>query len=272
MIDVIGKPFPEIMKESVLGPAGMNRSGYFQERDYNNTDNIAVGHNGMGSVIEGYWLRLSNLAGGGLWTTPSDLCRYAIEVQEALKGESSIISRELAEEMLTGQIGSQGLGFLLQGEGDSLSFSHGGDVRGYHNFFFAYARQGEGVAIMTNAERGSAIYPEILRAVALVYDWPDLKPAVMKPVPLPRETMNNYTGRYIFNEVLPTNVIVEEDHLKMTGDDGRIFLWYPDSANHFYDLYTGWELEFLFDENNKVTGAFVAMGGHMGLKAEKVDN
>jgi CubicO group peptidase (beta-lactamase class C family) len=272
MTDVIGKPFPEIMKESVLGPAGMNRSGYFQERDYNITDNISVGHNGMGSVIEGYWLRLSNLAGGGLWTTPSDLCRYAIEVQKALKGESPIISRDLAKEMLTGQIGSQGLGLFLQGQGDSIAFSHGGDVRGYHNFVFAYASQGEGVAVMTNAERGSALYPEILRAVALVYDWSDLKPAVIEPIQIPSETMKAYTGRYIFNEVLPTNVIVEKNHLKMTGDDGRIFLWYPDSDNHFYDLNTGWELEFLFDENNKVTGAFIAMGGQMGLKAEKVSN
>jgi CubicO group peptidase (beta-lactamase class C family) len=272
MIDVICKPFPEIMKESVFGPAGMDKSGYFQERDYNNTENIAVGHNEMGSIIEGYWLRLSNLAGGGLWTTPSDLCRCAIEVQKALKGKSSIISRELAEEMLTVQIGSQGLGFLLQGEGDSLSFSHGGDVRGYHNFLFAYARQGNGVAVMTNAERGTALYPEILRAVALVYDWPDLKPVVMKPIPLSRETMNKYTGRYIFNNVLPTNVIVEKDHLKMTGDDGRIFLWYPDSDNHFYDFYTGWELKFFFDEENKVTGALLSMGGEMGLRGEKVDN
>ena len=271
MIDVIGKPFPKVMKESVFGPAGMDRSGYFQERDYNNTENIAVGHNGMGSIIKGYWLRFSNLAGGGLWTTPSDLCRCAIEVQKALKGESSIISRELAKKMLTVQIGSAGLGFLLQGKGDSLSFSHGGDVRGYHNFLFAYARQGKGVAVMTNAERGTALYPEILRAVALVYDWPDLKPAVIKPVPLPRETMNKYTGRYIFNDILPANVTVEKDHLKMIGDDGRIFLWYPDSDNHFYDLYTGWELKFFFDEKNKVTGAFVGMGGKMGIRAKKVD-
>ncbi len=270
MIDVIGKPFPEIMKELVLGPAGMDRSSYLLERDYNNTENIAVGHDGMGAIIEGYWLILSNLGGGGLWTTPSDLCRVAIEVQRAVEGESSIISRKLAEEMLTGQIGSQGFGFVLQGEGDSLSFSHGGDVRGCHSFLFAYARQGKGVAVMTNAERGSALYPEILRAVALVYDWPDLKPAVIKPVQLSRGTLDNYTGRFVFNEALPVNITVEEGHLKMIGDDGRVFLWYPDSDNHFYDLYTGWELKFIFDEENKVTGAFVSMAGDMGLKAERV--
>ncbi|MGB5514021.1 MAG: hypothetical protein WBP36_05815, partial [Thermoanaerobaculia bacterium] len=55
---------------------------------------------------------------GGLWSTPSDLCLFAIEVQRALRGESSIISRQLAEEMLTVHVGSHGLGVALQGEGE----------------------------------------------------------------------------------------------------------------------------------------------------------
>ena len=58
---------------------------------------------------------------------------------------------------------------------------------------------------------------------------------------------------------LPANVTNEKDHLKMTGDDGRIFLWYPDSDNHFYDLFTGWELKFLFDEKNEVNGAVISL-------------
>jgi CubicO group peptidase (beta-lactamase class C family) len=272
MVDVIGKPFPEIMKESVFGPVGMDRSGYFQERDYIRTDNIAVGHNGMGSVLEGHWTRITNLAGGGLWTTPSDLCRYAIELQKALEGKSSVISRVLAEEMMTTQIGSYGLGLILQGEGNCLSFSHGGNIPGYNNDFFAYAREGKGVAVMTNAKRGTALNSEILRAIGLVYDWSDLKPNVIKPASLPRETLSKYAGKFLFNNALTAEVTVEDDHLKMIGEDGRIFLWYPESDNHFYDLYSGWELEFTFDENNKVTGAFLAIAEEMGVKGEKIDS
>jgi CubicO group peptidase (beta-lactamase class C family) len=273
MIDVIGQPFPDIMNKAVLKPVGMERSGYFQPLEYNRADNVAVGHDGMGSVFEGYWQTMPNLAGGGLWSTPSDLCLFAIEVQKALRGESSIISRELAEEMLTVHIGSHGLGLALQGEGENLAFSHGGDNRGYHNFLFAYARRGQGVAVMTNAQNGSYLYQEILRSVAIVYDWPDLKPSVISPIQLPVETLNSYTGRYIFNRVLPVEVTIENEHLKMQGDDGRIFLWYPDSDNHFIDTITGWKLRFIFDEKNKVVGAFIAMVGEAGgFRGEKVDN
>jgi len=171
--------------------------------------------------------------------------------------------------MLTVHIGSYGLGLALRGEEENLAFSHGGDISGYHNFLFAYARRGQGVAVMTNAQNGSYLYQEILRSVATVYDWPHLKPSVISPVQIPMETLNSFTGRYIFNDVLPVEVTIENDHLRMEGDDGRIFLWYPDSDNHFIDLLTGWQLEFIFDEENEVTGAFVRMG-EAGLKGERI--
>jgi CubicO group peptidase (beta-lactamase class C family) len=210
-------------------------------------------------------------SGGGLWSTPSDLCLFAIEVQRALRGESSIISRQLAEEMLTVHVGSYGLGVALQGEGENLAFSHGGDIRGYHNFMFAYAKRGQGVAVMTNAQNGSYLYQEILRSVAMVYDWPHLKPSVFSPIQIPTEKLDSLTGRYVFNNVLPAEVTIENDHLRMEGDDGRIFWWYPESDNHFIDINSGWELEFIFGEDNEVTGAIVAMG-NTELKGERIDD
>jgi CubicO group peptidase (beta-lactamase class C family) len=271
MIDTIREPFPDIMDKAVLSPIRMERSGYFQPLEYDSAENVAAGHDGMGSVFEGYWQTMANLAGGGLWTTPSDLCLFTIEVQKALRGESSIISRELAEEMLTGYIGNYGLGLILQGEGENLAFSHGGGNEGYQSFLFAYARQGQGVAVMTNAQNGIYLYEEILRSAAIVYDWPLLKPSVISPVQLSQATLNRYTGRYIFNNALGTEVIIEKSHLKMVGDDGRIFMWYPDSDNHFIDTITGWELKFIFNEENEVTGAFISMAGEAGFRGEKID-
>ncbi len=270
MIDVFERQFTDLMDEAVLNPLGMVRSGYFQPLEYGSVENIAASHDGMGSVLEGYWPTMANLAGGGLWTTPTELCLVAIEVQRALRSESSVISPELAEEMLTVQLGSYGLGFFVQGEDDDLAFSHGGDNRGYHNYLFAYARRGQGVAVMTNGERGSYLYPEILRSVGIVYDWPELKPSVIHAIALPAETANRYVGRYVFNEVLPVEASLEDDHLRMVGDDGRLFLWYPDSENHFIDTITGWELEFVSGEDERVEGALLYINA-TAMRGEKVD-
>jgi CubicO group peptidase (beta-lactamase class C family) len=272
MIDVIGQPFPDIMRESVLMPVGMERSGYFRTLEHGSAENVAAGHDGMGSVIEGYWQIMPNPAGGGLWTTPSELCLFAIEVQKALRGESTIISREIAEEMLTGQMGDYGLGLILQGEGEDLAFSHGGDNAGYGSFFFAYARRGQGVAVMTNSENGHYLYNEILRSVGVVYDWPGLKPSVIKPLQLTQEALNGYTGRYLWNKALVAEITIENGHLRMEGDDGRVFLFYADSDNHFYDLYSGWELSFVFDEENEVTGALLSIAAEAVIRGEKTSS
>ncbi|MFX0202788.1 MAG: serine hydrolase domain-containing protein, partial [Candidatus Hodarchaeota archaeon] len=196
MIDTIGEPFPDIIDKAVLGPIGMRSSGYVQPLEQGIAENVAAGHNDMGIVFEGYWQTMANLAGGGLWTTPSDLCLFAIEIQKALQGESSIISQELAEDMLRKHMGSYGLGLMLQGGGEDLAFGHGGGNRGYQNFFFAFASRGQGIAVMTNAQNGVYLYEEILRSAAIVYDWPLMKPSVVRPIQLPRETLNGYTGRY----------------------------------------------------------------------------
>jgi len=58
----------------------------------------------------------------------------------------------------------------------------------------------------------------------------------------------------------------------MEGDDGRIFVFYADSDNHFYDLYSGWELKFVFDEQNEVTGALMIIVGETVIRGEKIDN
>jgi CubicO group peptidase (beta-lactamase class C family) len=271
MVDVLGRPYPDLMNEAVLGPAGMARSGYFQPLKYGSIENVATGHGGMGSVFDGHWETMANLAGGGLWATPSDLCLFAVEVQRAFRGESSIISRQLAEEMLTVQIGSYGLGFFLQGEDENLAFSHGGDNGGYHNYLFAYAKRGQGVAVMTNGGRGSYLYPEILRSVGIVYDWPALKPSVIVPVELPMKTLTRYTGRYVFGDIRYAEITIDDSHLRMEGDDGRIFVWYPDSENHFIDTVTGWQLEFIFDEDDEVIGALLHING-TAMRAEKSSN
>jgi CubicO group peptidase (beta-lactamase class C family) len=270
-IDVVGRPYSDAVHEAVFEPVRMRRSGYHQPDEFSGFENVAAGHDGMGVVLEGRWQVMANLAGGGLWTTPSDLCLLAIEVQRALRGESSIITRELAEEMLTAQMGSYGLGFFIQGEGEDLAFSHGGDNQTFHNYLFAYAGRGQGVAIMTNGEKGSYLYPEILRAVGIVYDWSALKPSVIVPIGLSAEMASKYIGRYVFNEVLPVNLTHEDDHLRMLGDDGRVFLWYPDSENHFIDTITGWELEFVFDENDEVTAALLHIDA-TAMRGEKTDD
>jgi hypothetical protein len=72
------------------------------------------------------------MAPAGLWTTPSDLARYAIEVQRALAGKSkAVISTAMAREMLKPGMNKWGLGIETAGASDHPYFTHSGANDGF---------------------------------------------------------------------------------------------------------------------------------------------
>ena len=87
MTDVTGKAFPELMDRLVLRPAGMTSSSYRQPMDTARHRRAAQGTSPDGSALPGGWLVYPEMAAAGLWTTPSDLGRFAIGVARSVRGE-----------------------------------------------------------------------------------------------------------------------------------------------------------------------------------------
>jgi CubicO group peptidase (beta-lactamase class C family) len=94
--DALGKPFPDIVAENVLGPIEMNNSRYDQPPSRDRIARTARAHSVQGEAMDARWHVYPELAAAGLWTTPSDLAMFAIEVQLSLKGKSN---RELNKSM-----------------------------------------------------------------------------------------------------------------------------------------------------------------------------
>jgi CubicO group peptidase (beta-lactamase class C family) len=182
MTDVTGQPFAELMQETVLGPLGMTSSTFEQPLPEVLRDRATSEHDVNGQPFEGKRHHFPILAAGGLWTTPSDLARFAIEIMYARDGESNLIlSQEMADEMITPQIeildsffsDSYGLGFELGGEGREFRFIHTGGTWGSTCLLWVYPETGQGAVIMTNSASGEgAIRIEILLSIAAEYGWP----------------------------------------------------------------------------------------------------
>jgi CubicO group peptidase (beta-lactamase class C family) len=173
IIDVGGKPFPKMMHDLVLAPAGMKSSSFDQPLAQGSEAMAAVGHQN-GSPIAGKWHTHPEMAAAGLWTTPSDLACFAIAVQRAAKGErDAILSAKLTKEMLTRQIENQGLGFALGGRGKSLFFTHNGSNVGFECVLIGYAETGQGVVIMCNANNAGGLMNEMVQSVRSEYGWPE---------------------------------------------------------------------------------------------------
>jgi len=175
--DVTGESFSHFVQQHVLDELDMQSSTFEQPLSEINAARTASGHLDDGSVVEGKWHIYPELAAAGLWTTPSDLARLAITIQEIINGSSSgLLSAEMTRTMLTPGENDWGLGFRIGGSKRDPFFSHGGANHGYRAQFIAYANSGKGVVIMTNSDNGGELINEVLRAVADVYDWPDFQP------------------------------------------------------------------------------------------------
>ena len=104
MIDVTGKPFPEFMQKTVLTPLRMAASTYEQPLPKDKAAAAATGYYANGKQVESKWHIYPEMAAAGLWTTASDLARFAIGIQQALAGKSNpVISQSMTRQMLTAQ-------------------------------------------------------------------------------------------------------------------------------------------------------------------------
>jgi CubicO group peptidase (beta-lactamase class C family) len=182
VIDVTGNPFATYMKEYVLGPLGMRSSSYEQPMQKEHEASAATGHTAPGRAVPGRWHVYPELAAAGLWTTPSDLARYVIAVQQSFAGHSSaVISEKMTREMLTIQKVDDGLGVFIAGEGATRRFTHNGRNEGFDALMVGYVERGQGAVVMINANDDSSAVPRIVDAVAEAYAWPDYPK--FKPLP-----------------------------------------------------------------------------------------
>jgi CubicO group peptidase (beta-lactamase class C family) len=196
------------MKNTVLSPLGMKNSTYQQPLPPELAKITATGHYNNRSVVEGRWHIYPEMAAAGLWTTSSDLARFAIAIQNAYAGKSgNVLSRSMARQMLTDQKNRDGLGVFLQGDSATLRFGHNGRDEGFDALLTASADKGQGVAIMINANDNSHMMNRIVDFIADYYHWTGFPVNTAKPVAVDVDpnTLKAFEGRYeLFNNRMVT--------------------------------------------------------------------
>ena len=191
--DIENESFSVITQETVLRPSGMTSSAYELILPEDRKEIAAVAHNVNGQPAAGKWHNLACFgAGGGLWTTPTDLARFGIEVSKAYKGRTNdILSHQSSKTILTPQTGAgefgtevsrylpgfcsqvkYGLGFILCGQGQDFMFLHPGhNLPGYRSLLVVMPEKEQGIAIMINGEKGVMLTNEIFYSFAQAYGW-----------------------------------------------------------------------------------------------------
>jgi len=176
MVDTMQRPFPELMNEFVLEPAGMARSTFAQTLPTDLASQAMRGHSADGRQLHGGYHIYPEHAAAGLWSTPTDLANLLILIGRAWRGESQVFLRsETARMMLTRQNdGPYGLGAAIGGTGGDLALMKRGQNAGYQSYLILLPAEGKGMVVMTNSDNGSILAGALIRRAAQAFDWPAL--------------------------------------------------------------------------------------------------
>jgi CubicO group peptidase (beta-lactamase class C family) len=168
--------YATIIGQTVLEPLGMHSSTFERVLPSTAYPSVAYGHWNGKEKIDCNYYHSQPLAPGGLWSTPSDLARFLIEIQLSLRGRSNrVLSQENTSVMLqpvrqAPPPRQYALGFSLEKRGTGvLFFGHDGHNYGYVASMIASRDQGFGVVIMTNGENGWKAVNKIKKLVGRDY-------------------------------------------------------------------------------------------------------
>ncbi len=269
MIDASGEAFPKLLHDTVLAPIGMTHSTYQQPLPEDWKAMAATPYEADGKAVVGGAHTYPEMAAAGLWTTPTDLAKYAIEVERSLAGEANhVLSKEMTEQMLTPGMGGWGLGVEIGGSKTDPYFTHGGVNAGFESNFMAYEKDGEGAVVMTNAQGGGRLCEEVMRSIAAEYGWPDMKAEVRTAVSVDPKILNGYVGVYEVGPNFDITVALKDGHLVASatgqGEENAI----AESPTKFMVPAVGAEFEFVPDAQGKVTYLLLNPGGR-NIKAMK---
>jgi len=171
MMDVTGKQFPALMRALVPDKIGMTDSSYEQPLPPARAAMTAGGAYADGKPVHGKWHIYPEMAAAGLWTTPTDLAKFAIEIALSKQGKANhILSQKMTQEMLTPVIDNVGLGLFMEKDNPG-QFGHNGADEGFQALLTMNADTGNGIALMADSDNGISVMNHVLRRVAKEYAW-----------------------------------------------------------------------------------------------------
>jgi CubicO group peptidase (beta-lactamase class C family) len=225
--DVTKGSFERAVSDYVLRPARMKDSRVDRSLPEALRSSAAYGHEADDTPIERGWYQLNAKGYGAVWSTPSDLALFAIELERAARGQSAMLRPETLRQMLRVRQNGYGLGMFVSGVGEDQIFSHTGHNSGYRGILAAYVDRGQGAVILSNGETSSKLIFELLRSIAIEYGWSDYIPTQRTLGVADKSLFHRFVGEY---ELFPGTTIT------VSAADGKLFVLAPPIGSEKLEL------------------------------------
>lgn len=262
LMDVSKKSFSILTQELLFDKLGMRNSTFEQPVPSKFAKQSSWAYSSA-SWFKGMPYVYPQQAAAGLYTTPTDLAKFFIDVQKSYIGKGKILSKATTKQMLTPQQnvsdGSYkeqiGIGpFLIQRtdnkDPNGVYFEFTGVNAGFLAYGIASITNGNGVVIMLNSgDDVNGLGKEIRRAVAKVYNWINFLPDEIQPISLTDTELDKFAGRYRIatDEVLYLRK--EKNYLVENINEGNDIYCFPVTKDTI--IFTDYNIKAGFKMNDK---------------------
>lgn len=252
---VSGKPYAEVLRESILDPLGMKDSGY-------DMANPVLRHRASGySPTDKGWRNAEYIdmtipqAAGAMYSTVGDLLKW----DQALYTDR-LLPAAARNKMFTPGLNDYAYGWAVEKQGTHARIGHGGGIEGFNTFIARYPDDKVTVIVLSNhsgptpgrlaAELARITFGEAVEA-----------PRAHSEVKIDPAVFDAYAGRY---ELAPDFVLRfwrggETFWTQATGQGkAQIF---PESEVKFFLKVTDAQVTFVKDASGKVTHLVLHQGG-----------
>ncbi len=262
LMDVSKKSFSSLTQQLLFTKLGMKNSTFEQPVPIKFVKQSSQAYSSA-SWFKGMPYVYPQQAAAGLYTTPTDLAKFFIDVQQSYLGKGKILNQLTAKKMLTPQQNVSdgaykeqiGIGpFLLQRtdnkDPNGVYFEFTGVNAGFLAYGIGSVTGGNGVIIMLNSgDDVNGLGKEIRRAVAKVYNWTNFLPKEIEPISLTDSELDKYTGRYRMaaDEVLYLRK--EKNYLVEQINEGTDIYCFPVTKDTI--VFTDYNIKAGFNRNEK---------------------
>ncbi|HEY9143569.1 MAG TPA: serine hydrolase domain-containing protein [Arenimonas sp.] len=193
--DVSGTSFEAAAHPGVLEAAGMHDSSFAQPMPGRLRERRATGYN---DSLSPYPYQLFPFkAAGGVWTTPTDLARFAMTlIDDHHGGRGVLLSRKMTRQVFARDGLKLGFTKHFVDGSDDIVFDHWGSNVGFTSYMVGSLENRQALVIMTNSDKGFDLMAAIARTVARHYGWKPLAPRVYSRHDTRPEALPAFAGEF----------------------------------------------------------------------------
>ncbi|WP_404985368.1 serine hydrolase domain-containing protein [Chryseobacterium sp. M5] len=243
--DTFNKPIAELAKEYIFSPLGLKNTTMIQPNEKGFLTNIASVHDKDGKVIKTGLSITPQVGASGLWSTPTDLAKIAIEMQNALRNKNNkVISHNVAKKVtavtaLKNAVGGWSYGWQKSfGYNNYDWFTCNGSNTGVGGTVMGTMKDGNGFAFLANGEKPNRfpVMGATQKTILSVMNW-EGKTINEKTQEIPASLKKQLIGTYddfLFAQGMETKIVEKNnrlyvesailDHFKGKNDNELVYL------------------------------------------------